>query len=109
MDSKPTVGHSRPIPFSARAEVRYQIHEMLRDEILETSDSSFLNPLTIVYKENKQPRMCLDARKINSIMVPDRYRAPPLEETLQLFHGARHMTRLDLSSAFLQTPLDNES
>jgi hypothetical protein len=82
---------------------------MLRDKILETSDSPFINPLTIVYKENKQPRLGLDARKINSIMVPDRARAPPLEETLQLLHGARYMTILDLSSAFLQIPLAKES
>jgi hypothetical protein len=79
MDSKPIVGHSRPVQFSARVEVRSQLQEKLRDEVLEMSDSPLINPLTIVYKENKQPRICLDARKINRIlvMVPNS-KSPPV-------------------------------
>jgi hypothetical protein len=103
VDLKPAVGHSQRFQPEQISDTR-----MLRDEI-ETSDSPFINPLTIVYKENKQPPVCLDVRKINSIMVPDRARALPLEETFQLFHGARHITSLDLSPAFLQIPLAKES
>jgi len=35
------------------------------------SDIRFANPLTIGYKENKPPRICLDALKIRRLMVPD--------------------------------------
>jgi hypothetical protein len=48
------VGYSRPIPFAVRPAVRDQIRQMLRDYILEISNSSFPNPLSVVYKENKK-------------------------------------------------------
>ena len=49
-DTTPIIGHSRLAPYSARAGVRKQIEQMMEDGILELSDSSFINPLTIVYR-----------------------------------------------------------
>ena len=76
---------------------------------MELSDSSFINPLTIVYRENKEPRICTDARRVNNVMLPDRARAPPIDEMPQQFHGVKYMTSLDLNSAFLQIPLKASS
>jgi hypothetical protein len=108
-DTTPIMGRSRPVPHSARASVRKQIEQMVEDGILELSDSSFINPLTIVYTENKEPRICIDARRVNNVMLPDRARAPPVDEMLQHFHGVKYMTSLDLTSAFLQIPLEASS
>jgi hypothetical protein len=74
------MGYSSPVPYSARASIRKQIEQMLEDGILEPSDSSFINPLTIVYRENKDPRICIAARKVNNIMLADLERAPPINE-----------------------------
>ena len=76
---------------------------------MELSESSFINPLTIVCRENKEPRICIDARRVNNVMLPDRARAPPIDEMLQQFHGVKYMTSLDLTSAFLQIPLEAAS
>ena len=100
-DTTPIIGHSRPVPYAARAGVRKQIEQMMEDGILELSNSSFINPLTIVYRENKEPHICIDARRVNNVMLPDRARAPPIDEMLQQFHGVKYMTSLDLTSAFL--------
>jgi hypothetical protein len=81
-DTTPIIGHSRPVPYSARTGVRKQIEEMMGDGILELSDSSFINPLTIVYQENTEPRICIDVRRVNNVMLPDWARAPPIEEML---------------------------
>jgi len=108
-DTTPIIGHSRPVPYSARAGVRKQIERMMKDGILELSESSFINPLTIVYRENKEPRISIDARRANNVMLPDRTRAPPIDEMLQQFHGVKYMTSLDLTSAFLQIPLEASS
>jgi hypothetical protein len=105
----PIVGYSRPIPFAVRPAVRNQIKQMLQDDILEYSDSLFLNPLTVVYKEGQKIRICVDARKINQHTVPDRERTPPLEELLQRSEGAKFITTLDLQSACLQIPLHKDS
>jgi hypothetical protein len=42
-DTIPIIGHSRPVPHSARAGVRKQIEQMMEDGILELSDSSIIN------------------------------------------------------------------
>ena len=105
----PPTANSRPIPFALRAPVREQIQEMLRDGILEESYSAYVNPLTLVHREQKPIRICVDARRINKLMVADRVKVQPMRELLQRFHGSSYITSLDLSSAFLQVPLSKES
>jgi hypothetical protein len=61
--NRPIMGYSRPIPFAIRPAVREQIAQMIDDDILEISNSSFLNPLTIVDREDKKPRICVHARR----------------------------------------------
>jgi hypothetical protein len=106
---QPIVGHSRPIPFALRPAVRAQITQLLEDDILEISASPVLNPLTIIKKEGGNIRICVDARKVNQFTVPDRERVPPIQELLQKCNGARYFTSLDLSSAFLQIQLHEDS
>ena len=45
---------------------------MVEDGILELSDSSFINLLTILYRENKELRICIDVIRVNKVMLPDR-------------------------------------
>jgi hypothetical protein len=68
----PNSANSRPIPFALRDQVRHQIQAMLRDDNLEESFSSYINPLTLVVREAKQIRICVDARRINRQMIADR-------------------------------------
>jgi hypothetical protein len=82
---------------------------MMENGILELSDSSLINPLTTVYRENKEPRICIDAKRVNNVMLRDGARAPPIDEMPQQFHGVKYMTSLDLNSAFLQIPLKASS
>jgi hypothetical protein len=106
---KPIVSYSRPIPFSQRPAVRELINQMLSDGILEVSNSPILKPLTVVKKEGGKLRICIDARKVNQFTIPDHERAPPIQELLQKFNGANYLTSLDLSSAFHQIELAEES
>jgi hypothetical protein len=82
---------------------------MVKDDILDVSSSPILNPLTVVHREGKKIRICVYARKVNQCTVPDRERAPPMQELLQRFEGAHYMFSLDLSSAYLQTGLAEDS
>ena len=96
----PKSRNSRPIPFSLRQEVQEQIEEMLADNIIEESYSSYVNPLTLVQREGKRVRICVDAREVNKFMIPDRAKVPPMQTLSQRFHGADYISTLDLSSAF---------
>jgi len=100
---------ARPIPFALRAQVKKQIQEMLKDNILEESFSDYVNPLTLVERPGKGIRICIKARRVNALMIPDRVKADPTKELLQRFHGSKFITTIDLSSAFLQVPLNRSS
>jgi hypothetical protein len=106
--SEPVVGHTRQIPFSVRPAVREQIRQIMADNVLEISTSSYVNSLTILLREGKEPRICTDARAVNRHIVPDRARVAPIQEMLQQFHGSKFITSIDLSSAFLQIGLKKE-
>ena len=86
--SLPTSANSRLIPFA----LRDQIQVMLKDDILEESFSYYINPLTLVVREKKPLRICVDARRINRQMTADRPKVLPLRELLQKFHGASYIT-----------------
>ena len=105
----PPTANFRPIPFALRALVREQFQAILRDWILEESYSAYVNPLILVHREQKPSRICVDARRINKLIVADRVKVQPMRELLQRFHGSSYITSLDLSSAFLQMPLSTGS
>jgi hypothetical protein len=100
----PKSASSRTIPFALRDDFRAQIQDMLNDAILEESYSDYVNPLTLVLREHKPFRICVDARGVNRQMTSDRVKVPPIRELLQRFHCSRYITTLDLSSTFLQVP-----
>jgi hypothetical protein len=90
-------------------EVQEQIKEMLADNIIEESYSCYVNPLTLVQREGKRVRICLEAREVNKIMTPDTAKVTPMQTLLRRFHGANFISTLDLKKAFLQIPLDKNS
>jgi hypothetical protein len=89
--------------------VQEQFEEMLADNIIEESYSSYVNPLTLVQRQEKRVRIWLDASEVNKFMTPDRAKVPPMQTLLQRFYGANYISTLDLSSAFLQIPLEKTS
>jgi hypothetical protein len=68
-----------------------------------------MNPITLVQGDGKRVRVCLDAREANKFMTLDRAKVPPMNMLLQRFPGASYISTLDLSSAFLQIPLEESS
>ena len=105
----PKSRNARPITFALRAQVREQIQEMLKDDNLEKYFSDYVNPLTLVERPGKGIRICIDAHRVNALMVLDRVKVDPMKELLQRFHGSKYITTIDLSSAFLQVPLHRSS
>lgn len=71
IESTPINSHSCPIQFALRDAVREQIKAMQENGITEEGQSANSSPLTTVARENKAPRICVDARKINRIAVAD--------------------------------------
>jgi len=100
------------LPVSAQNEIKKQIESMLKNGIIETSNSPWCSPILIVKKKSEDGseryRLCIDFRKVNSHTVKDAYPIPNMEETRDAVGGATMFSSLDMSSGYWQIPLRSE-
>lgn len=78
---------------------------MLEWGVSERSSSPYASPIICVKKSDGSVRLCLDARRINKLIVPTRNASPPLDELLARFHGKCFFSSLDFSSRYWQISL----
>jgi hypothetical protein len=71
IDENPVMSYSLVILFAVRPVIRKQVCQMIKDDILEISESPYINPVTVVHSEGKEPRLCIDARRVNKVTIPD--------------------------------------
>lgn len=95
-----------PVPFSRRPAVQKEIDKMLKWGVIERSDAPYNNPLVTVVKTDGSIRLCLDARKLNTIIFPTRDASPPIDDILAKFNNKSFFSSLDFSSGYWQIPLD---
>lgn len=95
-----------PVPFSRRAAVQSEINKMIEWGVIERSDSPYNNPLVTVIKSDGSIRLCLDARKLNTLILPTRDASPPIDEILAKFHSKSYFSTLDFASGYWQIPFD---
>lgn len=98
-----------PIPYMHKEKVKIEIGKLLKDGIIERSNTPYINPLVIVTKKSGEIRICLDARTINKYTVPQ-YEAPLMVDAiLGRITNAKIFSKLDLKHSFWLIPLDEES
>ena len=83
-------------------EVETQIKELLRQGLIEPSNSPYGAPIIFVKKKDGTLRMCCDWRKLNAQTIKSRYPLPRIDELLDTLQGAQYFSSLDLQSGFHQ-------
>ena len=73
---------ARRIPVHRRDEVQKLLKDMLRDDIIEPSNSPWASPIVLVRKKDGSVRMCVDYRKLNAINRKDAFPLPRIDDTL---------------------------
>ena len=81
----PYVQRSYLVPFSKRRAVQIELDKMLEGGIIERSVSPYSDPLVVVIKKDGRVRLCLDARHINQIIIPDWESPEAINEIYQKF------------------------
>ena len=85
------------------------IEDMLAQNIIRPSVSSWASPVTIVPKPDGSPRFCIDYRKLNTVTIADQYPLPNISEIVDLIGQAKVFSTLDLKSGYWQIAIDEAS
>ena len=105
---------ARSLPFSMKSMVEDEIRRLLREDIIYPIANPVMSaPIVPVVKQAgaRHPiRICGDySMTLNKIIDPDSYQIPKLEEIAEKLSGAKVYSVLDLSDAYLQVALSEDS
>lgn len=78
---------------------------MIDLDIIERSRSNYSIPKVPVFKKNGEVRLCLDARKLNEVIIPDCEQPLIIDTILAKFKKVKCISTLDLRSGDWQVPL----
>jgi len=98
--------------FSAKLlKVKKYLNENLLKEFITSSQTLYSSPVLFALKANEDLRFCVNYRKLNVIFKRNRYSLPLIDEIIEKIVGCKHLTRLDIISAFnkLRMHLDSEN
>ncbi|KAI5754516.1 hypothetical protein M8J77_009180 [Diaphorina citri] len=101
----------RRIPISMREDLKKELEDMERMGIIkkETEYTDWVSNLTIVRKDNKQLRICLDPRFLNEAIKDTKQQLPTLDEVLPELNNAKVFSTVDARKGFWQVVLSEES
>ena len=109
--SPPKFHKARPVAYSLRERVNDDLDRLQREGIIEPVEfSEWAAPIVPVVKANGSIRICGDYKTtVNAASKLDKYPLPRIDDLFSQLEGGKMFSKLDLSSAFQQIPLDEES
>lgn len=107
-EAKPIKQRQYTVSPYLQTEIDQEIDRMLVLDIIEPATSPWSNPMVAARKANGKLRYCLDARKLNSVTVPEAFPIPDLNRILGRLRSTRYLSSIDLSDAFWQVGLKPE-
>ena len=108
---KPKYFRARPVPYSLKKDIEDSLDKLIGQGVYESvSHSAWAAPIVPVKKEGGGIRICGDYKlTVNQATECDVYPVPKTEDLLATLNGGERFTKLDLSQAYQQLKLDEES
>lgn len=109
--AQPKFCKHRPVPYSIREAVEEELDRLEAEGILiKTDHSEWATPIVVVPKTDGKYRICGDFKiTLNPVLNVDQYPLPKPQDLFATLAGGKEFTKLDLSQAYLQLPLDQAS
>ncbi|GFX86126.1 retrovirus-related Pol polyprotein from transposon 297 [Trichonephila clavipes] len=108
-DDKPIYHSPRRLPFTERDIVDKQIDEWTQNGVIEPCSSACASQVLVVRKKDGSPRVCIDFRKLNCVLVKDPYPLPLIEDILDKLQDTRVFSTIDLRNGFFHVPVNKQS
>ena len=110
-NSAPVFCKPRPLPLAWKDRIEKQLRDLISTGVLEPVDNSdWGTPLVPILKPNGDLRICGDYKvTINNVLMDFKYPLPRIDEIFAALEGGELFTKLDLTNAYNQLVLDDES
>ena len=109
----PLAQPQRRIPFHLRDKVKDAIEKLEKEGIIErvpeNQPTPWISPIVVLSKSDGTVRLCIDMRMANEAIQRVRHLIPTVEDISLDLNQAKYFTKLDLSQAYHQLPLDEQS
>lgn len=90
-------------------EIRTQVEQLKRQNLIRDSTSPWAFPVTLVPKKDGGKRMCVDYRQLNAITIDDKMPLPLIQEVVDRLRGARYFSTLDIAWGYWHIAMDPDS
>ena len=104
-DAAPIKQRPRRVPLAYAEEEKKTIEDLLQKGVIRKSTSPWASPIVLVRKKSGAVRPCIDYRKVNSLVKPDGFPLPRVQDCLDAVAGAKYFSSFDLTSGYFQIPL----
>ena len=110
-NSEPKFFRARPLAYGLRDAVQQNLSKLVDDDILEKVQySEWATPIVVVMKANGSVRICGDYRvTVNGQLQQTACTTSEPEDIFAGLAGSTTFSKVDLTNAFLQIPLDESS
>ncbi|XP_043208414.1 uncharacterized protein K02A2.6-like [Amphibalanus amphitrite] len=110
-DAEPVFRKVRPVPYALQDAVDEELKKWEKTGIAERIEySDWATPLVVVPKPGGGVRLCGDYKHtVNKQLDVPQHPMPNLEDMLPKLAGMKYFSKLDLSTAYLQMKMDEES
>ena len=107
-NTKPITIRQRRVPIAYMEEIAKHVEELLKEDIIEESNSDWHFPFVTVRKKDGTMRLAIDFRPLNDITRKDAFPMPRIDEILEKMTDARIFSRLDLRKGYYQILLNEK-
>ena len=110
-DATPRFFKPRPVPFAIKDAISQELNCLEKQgTISPVTHSQWATPIVPVPKKDGKFRLCGDYKvTVNQVLMVEEYPLPTPDELFTTLAGGKVFSKLDLSQAYLQLPVDKES
>ncbi|RVW66686.1 Transposon Ty3-I Gag-Pol polyprotein [Vitis vinifera] len=89
-------------------ELKTQLDELLGKGFIRPSTSPWGAPVLFVKKKDGTLRLCIDYRKLNRVIVKNKYPLPRIDDLFDQLKGAKYFSKIDLRTGYHQLRVKEE-
>lgn len=97
------------MPIKEASIIEKQVNDWIDEGIVEPCSSEYASPVVVAKKKDGCPRLCIDYRKLNRVMVRDKYPLPNIEDQIDRLAEVHIFSTIDLRNGFFHVEIEAPS